>query len=93
MIKRAVTKQLNRRSKYNQDLTPDEVETHILMSVDAQEALDKAVVKYGYSLREVLSIKKVAQTILDMEEAEYANLTAYSINQAVRLLGKKFPWN
>lgn len=92
MIKRAVTKQLQRQGKYNQDLTPEEVDKHILMSIDAREALDKAVIREGYSLREVLSIRKVAQTICDMVEANYANLTAYSINQAVRLLGKKFPW-
>ena len=89
MIKRAVENQMCRQGKYNQDLTPDEVEQHIVLTEEARDELDKSVLREGYSLREVKNIIKVAQTLVDMNSTgNPESVTAYRIREAVRLLGK-----
>jgi magnesium chelatase family protein len=82
-ITRAVTRQLNRQHKFNQELTHEELEA-LPMSSGAKQLLASTVMASCLTQRDGDNILRIAQTICDMQEG-YCNLTESFIRTAVRL--------
>lgn len=66
VVEKAVKAQFDRQGKFNNDLSPSEVEQYIKLDSECQTILDKAVVRYNFSPRAITSILKVARTYSDM---------------------------
>jgi len=83
-VKNAVKKQLDRQGKFNQQLTDDEVNNLQITSM-ANASLESATIRYGFSAKEVLSIKRVARTILDMKDGNWTEIGLPSMSYAISL--------
>ena len=82
-IARAVTRQLERQHKFNQELTHEELEA-LPMTYEAKQLLSSTALASCLTQRDTDSILRIAQTIRDMQEG-YCNLTESFIRTAVRL--------
>lgn len=88
-IAKAVEGQWKRQGKYNQDLTSEEVDKYCLLSDNARAALNAAIDKYAYSLREIENIRKLARTVLDFKGyTEINEIGAPSMLMALSLHAK-----
>ena len=72
-VKQAVRIQRKRQQKKNADLFQNEIEMFCKLDDDANEILEKAVIRYGFSPRSISSLKKVARTIADIDGEENIN--------------------
>lgn len=66
-IARAVAIQRKRQGKRNANLTPEEMGAFCRLPQEVKKALDKSVIRFGFSPRATASCVKVARTIADME--------------------------
>lgn len=82
-IARAVTRQLMRQHKFNQELTHEELEA-LPMTDEARQLLASTVSVSCLTQRDSDSILRIAQTICDMQECN-CQLTGSFIRTAVRL--------
>ncbi len=91
MVKQAWEAQYKRQGKLNRDLTLEELLTYAPLSKEAQSMLDKAAVRYGYSLRVVESIRKLARTIADMNGFKDIDTTCMSVALELRRTAASLP--
>lgn len=82
-IARAVTRQLQRQGKFNQELTHEELEA-LPMTDEARQLLASTVSVSCLTQRDSDNILRIAQTICDMQEG-YCHLTESFIRTATRL--------
>jgi len=59
------------QERLNGKLNEEEVERYCQLDREAREILDRAVTRFGLSHRSIVSIKKVARTIADLERSEH----------------------
>lgn len=91
MVKQAWEAQYKRQGKLNRDLTPEELSTFAPLSKEVQSMLDKAIVRYGYSLRAAEAIKKLARTIADMNGFENIDTDCMSVALELRRTAASLP--
>jgi magnesium chelatase family protein len=77
MVKQAWETQYKRQGKLNRDLTPEELLTYAPLSKDVDTMLTKATC--GSSLRAVVSIRKLARTVADMNGLENIDTDCMSV--------------
>jgi magnesium chelatase family protein len=65
--------QFKRQAKFNDKLTPDEIEKSIPLSKENKQLLSDAIDKFHLSARAYHRILKVARTIADLENSETVN--------------------
>lgn len=69
-IAKAVKAQRGRQSVKNARLSPEETASFCVLSEEARERLDEAVLRHDFSPRAAAACKKIARTIADMEGSE-----------------------
>ena len=83
-VDRAIAAARNRQAdRRNSDLGPDELDRFATLHGDARKLVDLAVRKRGLSARAVQSLRRVARTIADLEDA--ADVAAAHVAQALAL--------
>ena len=66
--------QFKRQGKFNDKLTPDEIEKSIPLNKDDKQLLSEAIDKFHLSARAYHRILKVARTIADLDNSETVNI-------------------
>ena len=87
-IKRAWERQYARQGKLNEALTGAEINEHIVLTNGARNFLERETALRNLSPRAEAEIRKVAQTLLDMEENPKEQVTELEMQLAIRLCGR-----
>lgn len=80
-IAKAVSVQRKRQGVKNAKLIPRDVLSFCSLDFECKKILDKAILRYGFSLRAVSSCMKVSRTIADLEGNE--NISPKNIREAI----------